>query len=254
MADKPPPGACTLSVIIPALNEEKNLSAAVATVLEAIGQRFHDYEFLVFDDESTDGTRQIADELAARNGKIRVIHNPRNMGFGYNYLRGVQLARMEYVAMFPGDNEIPKEAVRITLDAVGSADIVVPYAVNPSVRSWFRRVVSRCFVLLINGLFGLRLRYFNGPCVLRRTLLLSVPMKTHGFAYMASILVRLIRSGHGYVEVAIPLQPREHGRSKAFRLRNILSVLGAIAALAWEVYVRDRRKYALGTHRLESRA
>jgi glycosyltransferase involved in cell wall biosynthesis len=239
---------CTLSVIIPALNEERNLSAAVGTVLDAIGQRFHDFELLIFDDGSTDRTGEIADKLAASNDKIRVIHNPHNMGFGYNYLRGVQLARMDYVAMFPGDNEIPKEAVQIILDAVGSADIVVPYAVNPDVRSWSRRLVSKFFVILINGLFGLRLRYFNGPCVLRRTLLQSVPMKTHGFAYMAAILVRLLRSGRSYVEVGIPLQPREHGRSKAFRLKNILSVLSTIAELFWDVRVRDRRKYA-GTSR-----
>jgi len=240
----------TLTVIIPALNEEQNLSAAAGTVLEAIGQRFPDFELLIFDDGSTDRTGEIADMLAAGNDKIRVIHNPRNMGFGYNYLRGVQLSRMDYVAMFPGDNEIPQEAVRLTLDAVGSADIVVPYAVNPDVRSWSRRLVSKFFVILINGLFGLRLRYFNGPCVLRRTLLQSVPMKTHGFAYMASILVRLIRSGHTYVEVGIPLQPREHGRSKAFRLKNILSVLSTIAELFWDVRVRDRRKYAGASHRI----
>lgn len=240
----------TVTVIIPALNEERNLSAAVATVLEAIGRGFQDYELLVFDDGSTDRTGPIADELAACNGKVRVIHNPRNMGFGYNYLRGVQLARMDYVAMFPGDNEIPREAVQLVLGAVGSADIVVPYAVNPEVRGWSRRVISRMFVILINGLFGLRLRYFNGPCVLRRTLLQSVPMKTHGFAYMASILVRLIRSGHTYVEVGIPLQPREHGRSKAFRVKNIVSVVSTLAELFWDVRVRGRRKDASASPRV----
>ncbi len=240
----------SVTVIIPALNEEKNLSAAVATVLEAVGRGFQDYELLVFDDGSTDRTGQIADELAARNSRIRVIHNPRNMGFGYNYLRGVQLARMDYVAMFPGDNEIPGKAVQTVLEAVGSADIVIPHAVNPEVRGWSRRMISRCFVLLINGLFGLRLRYYNGPCVLRRTLLQSVPMKTHGFAYMASILVRLIRSGHTYVEVGIPLQPREHGRSKAFRVKNIVSVVSTLAELFWDVRVRGRRKYASASPRI----
>jgi glycosyltransferase involved in cell wall biosynthesis len=240
----------SVTVIIPALNEERNLAAAVGTVLEAIGQRFQDYELLVFNDGSTDRTGQIADELAARNGRIRVIHNPRNMGFGYNYLRGVQLARMDYVAMFPGDNEIPGKAVQLVLEAVGSADIVVPYAVNPEVRGWPRRVISRMFVILINGLFGLRLRYFNGPCVLRRALLQSVPMKTHGFAYMASILVRLIRSGHTYVEVGIPLQRREHGRSKAFRVKNIVSVLSTLAELFWDVRVRGRRKYDSASPRI----
>ncbi|MBM4125485.1 MAG: glycosyltransferase family 2 protein, partial [Nitrospira sp.] len=152
------PMSSTLSVIIPALNEEGNLSAAVETVLGAIGDRFADYELLIFDDGSTDRTGAIADQLAARNSHTRVIHNPRNMGFGYNYNRGVELARMEYVTMFPGDNEIPGEAIRTILSAVGSADIVVPYISTPAVRGWSRRVISACFVGVLNILFGLRLR------------------------------------------------------------------------------------------------
>ena len=245
--------ARTLSVIIPALNEEGNLAAAVATVLDAIGNRFADYELLIFDDGSTDRTGQIADDLATYNSHIRVIHNGRNMGFGYNYTRGVQLARMEYVAMFPGDNEIPGGAIRTILDAVDSADIVVPYISTPAVRAWSRRLVSATFVALVNTLFGLRLRYFNGPCVHRRAQLQSVPMRTHGFAYMAAILVRLIRLGRSYVEVPMPLQAREHGRSKAFRVKNILSVLGTLAELFWEVRVRDRGKYTGPTPQCESR-
>lgn len=244
---------CTLSVIIPALNEEGNLSAAVGTVLGAIGDRFADYELLVFDDGSTDRTGAIADELAAGNPHIRVIHNPRNMGFGYNYSRGVELARMEYVTMFPGDNEIPGDAIQTILGAVGSADIVVPYVATPAVRTWSRRLISAAFVWLVNRLFGLRLRYFNGPCVHRRVLLQVVPMRTHGFAYMAAILVRLIRSGRSYVEVPMRLQIRQHGQSKAFKPKNIVSVLTTIASLFWEVRIKDRQKYSSIAQRLEFR-
>lgn len=245
--------SCTLTVIIPALNEEGNLTAAVTTVLEAIGDRFADYELLIFDDGSTDRTGPIADELAARDPHIQVIHNPRNMGFGYTYTRGVELARMEYVAMFPGDNEIPGDAIQTILGAVGSADIIVPYVATPAVRTRSRRFISAAFVGLINGLFGLRLRYFNGPCVHRRRLLMSVPMRTHGFAYMAAILIRLIRSGHSYVEVPMRLQMRQHGRSKAFKPRNVVSVLATIASLVWEVRIKDRRKYSSIAPRLEFR-
>jgi len=246
--------SCTLSVIIPALNEEGNLSAAVATVLSAIGDRFTDYELLIFNDGSTDRTGQIAESLAAGNPHIRVIHNPGNKGFGYSYNTGVKLARMEHVVMLPGDNEIPADGIRVILDAIGSADIVAPYSSTPHVRTWKRRLISAVFIALVNLSFGTRLRYYNGPCVHRRSLLLTVPMKTHGFAYMAAILIRLIRSGHSYIEVPMPLQARERGRSKAFRLKNIASVLISLGGLFWEVRVKDRRKYAFAAHRVESQA
>lgn len=245
---------CSLSMIIPALNEEDNLRGAVSTVLEAIGNRSANYELLVFDDGSTDLTGQIADGLAASNPRIRVIHNPHNFGLGYNFTRGVELARMDYIAWFPGDNEVPGEALRSILDAVGSAEIVVPYIANPSVRSLPRRLLSWGFVSLINLLFGLRLRYYNGLCVFPRRLLLSVPLQSHGFAYMAAILVRLIRAGHSYVEVSMPTGIRQHGQTKAFRLKNVLSVLGTVTGLFWEVRVWDRRKYSALIRRVELRA
>jgi len=244
----------TLSVIIPALNEEANLAGAVGTVLDAIGDRFTDYELLIFDDGSTDRTGQIADKLAAGNPHIRVIHNPGNKGFGYNYSRGVELARMDYVTWFPGDNEAPGEGLRAILEAVGSADIVVGYLSNPHVRTLARRFISATYVGLLNLLFGLRLRYYNGPSVHPRRFLLTVPMHTHGFGCLAATLVRLLRSGHGFVEIPYPTGVRQHGRSKAFMLKNIVSVLGTITSLFWEVRIRDRRKYPGVPQRVESRA
>jgi len=241
----------TISVIIPALNEEDNLAGAVTTVLDAIGDQFTDYELLIFDDGSSDSTGQIAEELAAKNSRIRVVHNHRNLGLGCNYTNGVELARMEYVAWFPGDNEVPDQAVRAILGAIGSAEIVVPYISNPHVRSWGRRLISRSFVHLLNLLFGLRLRYFNGPSVYSRKLLSSVPIQSSGFACFASILIRLILSGHSYVEIPIPTGIRQHGRTKAFRLKNLISIFSTIAGLFWDVHVRDRRKYAVAGQRIE---
>ena len=233
----------TVSVIIPALNEENNIAAAVTTVLEAIGDRLADYELLIFDDGSTDGTGKIADELAGGNPHIRVIHNPGNKGFGYNYKRGVELARMEYVTWFPGDNDAHGEGLRTVLGYAGSAEIVVTYLSNPQVRSWIRRLISGSYVGLLNLLFGLRLRYYNGLFLYPRALLRSIPLQSKGFACLASSLIRLIRSGHSYIEVPYQTGTRRHGCSKAFRLKNLVSVFITIAGLFWDVRVRDRRKY-----------
>jgi dolichol-phosphate mannosyltransferase len=254
MTPPDPAARSTLSVVVPALNEECNLGAAVESIVGALGERVLDYELLVFNDCSNDGTGAVADGLARANPRVRVVHNLRNMGFGYNYTKGVELARMEYVVMFPGDNEVPGASIRAIVDALGRADMVIPYIATPWVRSLQRRMISAAFTRLMNVLFGLRLRYLNGPCVLRRTLLQTISLRTHDFAYMAAILVRLLRSGHSYVEVPMDLQPRRHGRSKAFRPKNVVSVLRTIGSLFWEVRVRDRRRYSALAQRAQSGA
>lgn len=232
----------SVSVIIPALNEEGSIEATVNHVLDAIGDRFSGYELLVFDDGSSDQTGNIAERLAASNPHIRVIHNGTNMGFGYNYRKGVGLARMDYIVMFPGDNEIDETSIKHIIDLVGSAEIIIPYTVNREVRPLSRRIVSRAFVIFINLFTGLRLHYYNGPVVYRRELVQSIRIRTNGFAYQADALARLISSGHSYVEVGMLIRKREQGRSKAVSVKNIVSVLRTVLNLAWELRMRPRKE------------
>lgn len=230
-----------VSIIVPCFNEEKNLPGAYSSIKEALASLgLIDYEILIFNDFSVDGTGKAAEEIKRKDPKVFVIHNKKNMGFGYNYTEGVRIARKKYVMMVPGDNEIPAEAIRKVLSLAGRADIVIPYTSNTEVRRFSRRVVSRLFVILMNSLFGLGLTYYNGTCLIKSELLKKVPLKTWGFAYMASILVRLLRSGASFVEVGVEIQPRETGKSKAFAPKNIVSVLKAITGLFWEVRVLKR--------------
>ena len=238
----------SLSVIVPALNEEGNLEATVRAVTAALGERFSPWEVLIFDDGSRDGTVEIADALAARDSQVRAIHNSTTRGLGYSYWTGVGLARYEYVVLIPGDNEFPQESISRLLCWVGTAEIVVPHTANFRSRPWSRRLVSWGFTATLNLLFGLRLRYYNGTVVHRRENLLGLPPPAHGFAYQAEALVRLVKAGHSYIEVGTPIQKREHGSSKLFAWRNLLSVARALFHLFLEVRVWERNKYQRGAY------
>ncbi len=250
MAAKKP----SLSIIVPCYNEGKNISATVASINESIKavKKFSASEILIFNDKSTDDTGEVADKLQKTNKNVTVIHNKRNMGFGYNYTEGVRQAVKDYILMVPGDNEIPAEAITNILRHVGSADLIIPYTVNPEVRPLPRRIVSQAFVALFNTLFGLSLKYYNGPCVIKGDLLKKVPMRTHGFAYMAAILVRLLKQGASFTEVPMRIQYRETGSSKAFAPRNVLSVLTSIIQLFWEVRLTERSSYKSKPRRVTS--
>lgn len=250
MAGKRP----SITVIIPCYNEEKNLPGAYACVKDALARTgvFKEHEIYVFNDFSTDRTGEVADALGRKDPCVKVVHNPKNMGFGYNYTEGVRRAGMDYVVMIPGDNEIPSEAIKKILAMAGKADIIIPYTANPWVRPMSRRIVSRIFVMLINALFGLNVCYYNGTCVIKAGLLKKVPMKTWGFAYMANILVRLLKSGASYSEVGVDIVLRSEGRSKAFRPKNVVSVVSAIAKLFWDVRFGHRGEYSLSPKKIDA--
>lgn len=233
----------TISIIIPALNEESNIKPTVNNVLAALEGRFSNYELLIFNDGSTDRTGIVADALAASDKNIKVIHNEKNMGFGYNYKKGVELAKNDYIAMIPGDNEISGDSVKDIFGLVGKANIIIPYTLNFWVRPFFRQLISRAFTNTMNLLFGLSLKYYNGPAIHKRKNIKNIPLSTSGYAFQAEILTRLIKSGYSYVEVGMNIRKRDYGVTKAFKLKNVISVLKTVAKLIWEIWIKERRKY-----------
>lgn len=233
----------TISIIIPAYNEEGNITGTVNEVLTAFGDRFGGYEILIVNDGSKDRTGQVADALAATNPNIKVLHNSPNMGFGYSYRRGVQAATCDYVGFFPGDDCLPAECIAAVFDQVGRADIISHYTSNMEVRLPARRVISHTYTGMINMLFGLHLRYFNGPTVHRRETIQSVKISTYGFAFLSEIMVRLIRSGHSYRQIGTPIRERKRGSSKAFKVKNVVTVVKTVCTLYWDVNIRNRKQY-----------
>ena len=231
----------TLSIIVPCLNEQGDLEKTVNTITSVIEgvQDISDFEILIFDDGSQDQTPAIVDQLARDHKNIRAIHNPQTMALGYSYREGVKIAKMDYVGWLPGKNSVPEETLTRMFNAVGQADVVLVYILSES-RGYFRRFISRIFTLLMNILFGMRIKYFNGPCIHRRDLLNRTPMTTNGFAFMAEINIRLIKAGFSFVEVGLHNRDRSQGNSSAFVFRNFLRVLNLIFKLFWEIQVKDR--------------
>jgi glycosyltransferase involved in cell wall biosynthesis/putative flippase GtrA len=233
-----------LSIIIPAFNEGEGLEQAVKGLYFLLQENgmLEGCEFLIFNDFSSDNTGEVADNLAKELNNVRVIHNKKNMGLGYNFQEGARQARGEYVTWSPGDNENLPESIIKTLRMVGKADIVIPYTSNMEVRPLSRRILSNLYTKINNTIFGLNLKYYNGLSVYKRELLVSLPVITNSFAFAAEILVTLLKSGTSYVEVPIEIQPRLSGKSSALKLKNIIKVIKTISSLFLRINVRGGKK------------
>jgi glycosyltransferase involved in cell wall biosynthesis len=223
---------------VTALNEERHIRDAVREAKTAIGDKFAAWELLLFDDGSTDRTGAIMDELAAEDpDHVKVVHHDRPRNVGAVYREGIALARSEYVTIIPGDNENPSCSLEPAFAAIGRADVVVPYVERTKKRSFARNAVSRSYVRLLNGLFGLGLRYYNGTVVHRTDLVRRVTITTDSFAFQAEALVKVLRAGASFVEVAVEVDPKPERETKAFRVKNVYGVVAGVTALAWNVHV-----------------
>ncbi len=90
-----------ISVVMPVMNEERYVRYSIESILS---QTFSDFEFIIIDDGSTDGTPEILADYARRDGRIRIIRNNRNMGISRSLNIGIKAARGDYIARMDGDD------------------------------------------------------------------------------------------------------------------------------------------------------
>jgi glycosyltransferase involved in cell wall biosynthesis len=229
--------ARTVSILAPAFNEERNLEGAVLDAVDAAAD-LDDYEIIIVDDGSTDGTAAIADRLVAELPKVRVVHHPTNLGMGAAYCTALEHARMEYFTFTGGDRELHRESLRDILNSIGKATIVVPYHGTPGRRQLHRRLLTWISTTQLNLMFGLKLKYFQGPAVYPTRLARMLPATSTGFYFATERLVHAVFAGHSWVEVPLRHQQRVSGRSKAVSLTNIWRAEWVIMRLWWRLRVK----------------
>ena len=235
-----PGHARSLSVIVTAMNEIGNLPATVANVIAAAAPRISDFEVIVVDDGSTDGTSELADRIAAADSRVRVHHNGRNRGLAFSYRKGIELATKEFTCWVAGNNIVPRKGLEDLCDRAGTVDFVFTY-IQRDVRGLFRRSLSRVLTGLFNMLFGVRLRYFNGPPLFRTVDGKRLRLITEGSTIMPEVVLRLIKTGGTYLEIPLQPQPRTAGSTKTFRIRNLVAVAISVAWLFWDLQIRSAR-------------
>ena len=228
----------SISLIMPAYNEEDTLEFSVRSLTESLRRHGFDYEIFIFDDASRDRTGLIANILRDEDRNIKVFHNLKNMNLGHNFSEGIGMATKTYVGLVPCHGLINPKSYDSILAACASCekDVVICYVANPTIRPISRQLISKVNVAIINWLFGLNLRYYHLNFY-RTELLKQVPTSTRSYAVMVESLVYLIKSDASFVEIPFVLRPRLYGKSKALRLKNVFNILKTYIHIFWFVRI-----------------
>lgn len=227
----------SITTMIPAYNEEEHIKETVLEASEVLKNLFKDYEIILINDNSTDKTGEIFAELEKTIPNVRLITNKKNLGLGHNYKIAVQLAKKDYFTWLAGDNQTYKGSFENILRNIGKADIIVGFTANSSVRSLYRRVISRAYTHLLNFLFSLNLQYYNAGAIYKTDFLKKMKMGTSSFAFQAEILIRALKMGHSYVEVPMYVRGKDK-KSSLFRFNNAVGILKTIVLLLFEVHIK----------------
>jgi dolichol-phosphate mannosyltransferase len=211
-------------VVLPTYDERENLPAIVPAILSASPE----LDVLVVDDDSPDGTGALADELAVREPRVRVLHRARKEGLGRAYLAGFEVAlRAGYGRILEMDADFSHQPERLPalLDASHEADLVLGSRCVPGggTRNWglARRLLSRGGSVYARTILGVGVHDLTGgfKCFRREVLeRIDLPTVTSaGYAFQIELTWRALRAGFRVVEVPIVFADRRVGQSKMSR-------------------------------------
>ncbi|HET7678363.1 MAG TPA: polyprenol monophosphomannose synthase [Candidatus Limnocylindrales bacterium] len=242
-------------VVLPTFNEAENLEPIAAAILEQLPGA----TLLVVDDASPDGTGDLADALAAREPRVRVLHRPGKQGLGRAYVDGFRVALdggAERIVQMDADWSHDPAYLPAMVDALvggesapdpAGADLVIGsrYARGGGVRDWGfgRRVVSRGGSIFARTVLGLTPHDLTGGFkAWRRTTLAAIPwprLHSGGYVFQIEMTYLASRAGARVVEVPIVFSDRRVGVSKMSR-RIIFEALLVVLRLRWEELRRRR--------------
>jgi dolichol-phosphate mannosyltransferase len=222
-------------LVLPTYNEAGNIEPFVDAVLAKLPDSAR---VLVVDDNSPDGTGEIADRLASQHGAVTVLHRPRKEGLGPAYIAGFHHALdrgaglvLEMDSDFSHD---PAYLPRL-LEAGERADLAIGsrYVPGGGVGNWsaLRRAISRGGSAYARLVLGLRVHDLTGgfKCF-RREVLEAIDLdsiQSRGYAFQVEMTYRAVQKGFGVVEVPIVFRERRAGKSKMDR--------SIVAEAAWRV-------------------
>lgn len=214
-------------------NEEeyigRTLQAAreAAESLRAIGE-IADYEIIIVDDASTDATGRLADEAAASDPRVKVVHHPKNRKLGGSIKTGFTHATGDLVlytdADLPFDMDELQKACRLMRHY--EADVVSAYRLDRTGEGYVRTVYSFFYNALVRVFFGLKMRDVNFAFKLcRRRVFDHVSLKSEGSFIDAELVIRAHKFGYHIVQFGVDYFPRTRGVSTLSSPSVIVKIL-----------------------------
>lgn len=226
----PTTAAPVVTVVVPCFNER----GAVADTVNALSAALADvgpYELVFVDDGSTDGTREILDQLAADSPRLRVLHHTKNRGYGAALKTGMRAARAQLIAITDADGTYPNDRLPEMIAEAREADMVVGSRTGDSVDYPLIRAIPKAFLrVYASWIAGQSIPDINsGLRVFRRDVALKFAgILPSGFSFTTTITLAMLTNDYEVRFLPIDYAARV-GKSKIRPIRDTLNFVQLIA-------------------------
>jgi glycosyltransferase involved in cell wall biosynthesis len=214
----------SLSIIIPAYNEEGTIIKVTKQALSDAKKFTRNFEIIIVDDGSSDETGTIANLLAKTNKHIRVIHHKKNQGLDKAFWTGIKTCKNDIITYIPADGQAPLGDQEKLLEKIKKADIVLGSRSSRSDYSLYRKILSYGYLILLRLLFNLKFQDVNWVHVYRRKVFEVIEIKSQSPFFLSELIIKAARHGLKIDEAPSIYHPREIGFTKVAKLSVVFKV------------------------------
>lgn len=228
----------SISAVLPAYNEAPHLAEVVAGLTAALAAAADRFEVIVVDDGSADNTGALADELARRDPRVRVVHHSGNQGYGAALRSGFAAAREDWLFFMDADGQFEPREITNLVAWCPDRDLIVGYRADRR-DPFARKLYGKIFSALVRALFRVRVRDVNCAFKLfKKNLLEGVVLRTRGALINAELLIAARQKHVSPLEVPVTHLPRRGGLATGGSPRVILRAAREIL----DLYRSDRKR------------
>ena len=234
----------SLSVILPAYNEEAIIGATLKHVITTLEKLLEDFEVVVINDGSHDHTQAVVESIMEQDTRVRLINHEGNQGYGAALVSGFAAANKELTFFMDSDGQFNIGDLAAFFPLIERYDAVLGYRIDRQ-DTWIRKLNAWAWKSLVTCLFGIHVRDLDCAFKLFHSSFFQKNMlETRGAMINVEMLYKLKRAGYRYEQLGVHHLPRTSGRATGAKLSVILRAFRELFTYARKWHREERQAEA----------
>ena len=234
MKDQP-----SISAFFPCLNEVKAIDNVVKVAVKTLRQLTDDYEVIVVNDGSTDGSKEVLNRILREYGNLKVIHHGINRGYGAALKSGFANSTKDLIFYADGDGQYDLTELLVLYDLMGKKiDMVNGIRANRS-DPFYRILAGRMYNLFVKVVFRIKLKEVDCNFrLIRKNVFDKINLNSDTGVICVEMVKKIERLGYKIRQIPVRHYPRPHGSSRFFTISRLMRVFWALFKLWWKLVIR----------------
>ena len=215
----------SISVILPAFNEEKNIENTLSNTINYLNKTFSNFEIIVVDDGSTDKTFKVVEQIAVKYHNIILKKHEINRGYGQSLKTGFDTASKEFIFFMDSDGQFEISDLDKLTPHITDKNIVIGYRYQRADTN-IRKLNTLLYHMYLRTIFKLKIK--DADCAFklfpREAYLKIRPIRSEGAFFSAEFLLKLTKEGYNLIEIAVNHYPRLYGSPTGAKIGVILKM------------------------------